>query len=233
MPPLHLRYLACWMILCPLLLPCDAWGQQNESGMTTVAATFKEIQTEGRSRTLIVTDDSGNDLEFRLTPRVKLEITAPGDLSLVQEGAYVSAEAVFTNERLFVSKLQVFLADRQTRLPPGKVAKARPRPGISQQTYQISGPVTARGTDPDYQNYERVAIRASGRIPPIMLEPNCTVTVATNNVELVPEGADVQLEGRMVRDSLNLAKVTIQLSEPLTAATLGDGEGEGGKKSEE
>lgn len=192
-------------------------GPQTE----TLTGTVKEIQEQGRVSTLVVTTEDGTEHEFRLTPKVQFEVTAPGDEGFVRPGLFMSAQGVLTNNQLFVKSLNVYLLGKAQRPPAGRFAKAPAKVGASQNTYDISGTIVAKQESPDYPDYEMLAIKAAGRVPPIMLEKGFKVTVVGMTPEMAPPEAPIELEVTPLRgDRFNLVKATVKLSDPLDSATV-------------
>jgi len=204
-----------------------AWAQRGPK-TETLSGKVKEIQEKGRLSTLVVITDDGQELEFPLTPKVQFEVTAAGDQGFVRPGVYITAEGVLTNEQLFVKDLAVYIVGPGQRIPAGKVVKSQQQANASVNSYGISGTVQGRQSSPDYPDYEQLALKIAGRIPPIMLEKDFQVTVIARTPKLAQPDAPVELQVIPLRgDKFNLVKATVKLGEPLTAAAVfGDG-GEG------
>jgi hypothetical protein len=193
----------------------------------TLTGTVKEIQEQGRISTLVVTTDDGQEHEFRLTPKVQFEVTAPGDEGFVRPGVFMSAQGVLTNNQLFIKSLNVYLIGKGQRAPAGRFAKAPAKVGASENTYDISGTIVAKQENPDYPDYEVLAIKAAGRTPPVMLEKGFEVTIVGMTPEMAQPEAPVELEVTPLRgDRFNLVKATVKLSDPLDSATVFAGDDE-------
>src|SRR5262245_20628969 len=88
---------------CVLLWrPGLASAQRPEPKTETKTGTVVEVQKKGRACTLIVDDSTGQRLEFVITPKVALEVTAPGDAGFLQPGQFLSARGTMSNQKLFV-----------------------------------------------------------------------------------------------------------------------------------
>lgn len=213
---------------------CAAWlagggapaasAQRPEIKTETKTATVVEVLEKGRGRTLVV-DDAGERKEYPLTPRISLEVTGRGNAGFVRAGQFLSSKGTLTNNKLFLKEVTIHVAKRGTRLPPGKFAKAPPQEGDSTESYLVSGAIVASQPDKDYPNYQAIALKIGGQVPPIMLEPDCVITVVSNDPDLIPVGAPVDLELAPLRGGrFNLVKATVRVTEELDAdKVLGDG----------
>ncbi|MFG0295080.1 MAG: hypothetical protein ACF8PG_04165 [Maioricimonas sp. JB045] len=209
---------------------------QQQQQTQTIRGFLLEIATKGRARTLVFEDETGEERQLPLTPRIKFEVTAPGDASLIVPGQFVAAEGVLTNSRIFVSELLLIPVRKGQRVPPGRARKLPPKPGRSQNAYEVSGAVVSLEPDQDYPEYQRLVLKMSQKAP-VMLESGFSVTVRTSNPEMAIPGSDVRVEAQQVRGRLVPTKVTVALSEPVTLEMLtgekpkDDAEGDAGDSS--
>ncbi|MCA8999679.1 MAG: hypothetical protein KDA80_21970 [Planctomycetaceae bacterium] len=212
-------------VACSLASPLSAQqppqgqpqGQQQGPMTETISGTLKEVKEQGRSRTLVITDESGADQEHRLTPRIVFQIEAPADRSLIQPGKYIGGRAVLTNEMLFLSDVTVYFPAPGKRVPNGQVAKSQRQSGTSVNSYDVSGVVGEMGQSPDYPEYTMVALKIPGRIPPVMLEKNLTVKAVSYDPSMAKPGSSVELEVLPLKGGrVNLLKVTVKQDDPVT-----------------
>lgn len=192
-------------------------GPQPES----ITGKVKEVKKKGRLKVLVVTTDDGTEMEFPVTPKVQFEVTAKGDAGFVRPGVFLTAKATLTANQLFVRNVRVLLIDKGQRTPTGKITKAQPKPGASVNSFDVSGELLARQMSPDYPDYEVLALKIPGRVPPVMLEKNFSVTVVSQNPESATPDSPVELQVTKLRgDRLNLVSATVTLAEPMKASEV-------------
>ena len=184
----------------------------------TKTGTVVEVQHKGRRRLLIVEID-GKRQNVAVTPKLNLQITAPGDAGFLRPGQYLSASALMSNDTLFIKELTIRPARKGQRWPPGKIAKAQAKAGESQLAYDVSGLITATQPNPDYPEHTDVALKAAGARAPIMIEPDFTVTVNSSDPAMIPENSEAELEVAVLRGGrFKVVGVTVALTDALTAA---------------
>lgn len=234
-----MRGLILTVALCPLM--CQVvWGQQppqppaanpqQANQPPTVTATIQEVKQKGRLKALVVANDEGQTMEITLG-RIPLDIKASGDKGFIRQGAFIAAEGVLTNDMLFIQEVNVLAPHKGQKLPRGFVKKAPPRPGASQNAFQIMGTIQALQPNPDYPDYTMLALDAPGRIPVINLEKNYTVQVTSNNPDDLQPGWSVEMEGRLARNKFVPLKLTVNKPEPFKSTDY-FGEAEGAESSE-
>ena len=211
-------------IVLLLVAAAPASAQRSRQKTETKTGTVVDVQEQGRSKKLIV-ECEGEQLEFVLTSKVKLSVQAPGDTGFVQEGQFISATGVLSNEQIFIKQLTVHLVRRGQKLPTGKIVKTPAKAGESVNAYQLTGPVLGTKQDEDYPDHTVLGLKVAGRAPKIMLEPNYTVTVSTSDASMIPADAPIEMEVAPLRGGrFNLVRATVTLSEPLSSEdVLGDG----------
>lgn len=202
----------------------EVWGQQagqtpQQKPPLNPTGTITEIKEQGRNKVAVVTNDQGQTLEITLG-KIPVDIKAAGDTGFVREGVYIGAEAVFTNEMLFISELSVRLPVKGQKSPRGKIAKAPREAGNSQNTYQVMGTILALKQNPDYPDYTMLAIDAPGKNPVINLEKTYTVKVVAMDSELLTVGMEVELEGRVNRGKFLPSKINVNRSEPFKSEEI-------------
>jgi hypothetical protein len=207
------------VVLCR---PDVAAAQRPEPKTETKSGTVVEVQKKGRARTLVVDDSTGQRHEFVITPKVVLEVTAPGDAGFVQAGQIFSARGTMSNQKVFVKELTIGVVPPRTRkVVAGKIEKAPAMTGQSTESYLVSGSIVGTQPDPDYKDYRLVGLNLRGAAPPIMLEPGFTVTVSSSDPDLIVAGAPVDLELAPLRGGkFTLVKAIVKLQEPLSSETL-------------
>lgn len=195
-------------------------GQQTPAQPPKLMGTITEIKEVGRNTVAVITNDQGQTVEALLN-RTAIEIIADGDEGFVREGAYIGAEGVFTNEVIIVDSLRVQLPQQKNqKFPRGMIRKAPPRPGTSQNSYQLIGSVQALKPNPDYPEYTMLLLDAPGRNPIINLRQGYTVKVLTGNPELLQAGMEVEIEGQANRGKFVVTKLIVNLPEPLDSAEI-------------
>ncbi len=217
--PAH-RGFAVWAVLLSALTAGLLAGTVAEA-QTSVKGSVKEVTQKGRLTQLVVTDEAGNDHEINLTPRLELEIRAPGDADFVAPGQVLEGNGVMTNERLYFSDIHVrFVSPKSRTSVRPQIAKLPPKPGESKNSYSVLGQIDAARQDPDYPEYTQVALRGT-RGPILMLQKNFKVTVIFSDTEMIEEGASVTMTGTEQRGGrFNPAKIVIQRKEAVKAEDL-------------
>jgi hypothetical protein len=203
-------------------LPGVATAQRPEPKTEKKSGTVVEVQKKGRARTLVVDDSTGQRHEFVITPKVALEVTAPGDAGFVQAGQFFSARGTMSNQKVFVKELTIgIVKPRARQVAAGSFEKAPAMTGQSTESYLVSGSIVGAQPDPDYKDYLLVGLNIRGAAPPIMLEPGFTVTVSSSDPDLIVPGAPVDLDLAPLRGGkFTLVKATVRLQEPLSSETL-------------
>lgn len=230
---LNIHLLAVVLVLSSMN-PVDAQqapNAQNTNQPPKVEGTVTEVKEQGRTKSIVVTNDQGQTLEIPLN-RVSVDIKGNGDKGFVQKGAYIGAEGVLTNDMIFVTTVNVLVPPKGQKLPRGKVSKAPRRAGNSQNTYQVVGTIQALQANPDYPDYTMLAIDAPGKFPVINLEKNYQVKVVAMDPELIEVGQTVELEGRVLRGKFVPSKITVNRKEAFKSEEVFPS-AEGGKSAEE
>lgn len=211
---------------------------QPQPQVQTIHGTLVEIAKKGRARVLVFEDETGQKRDIPLTSRIRFEVTAPGDASLIVPGQFVVAEGVLTNKQVFVRDVTLRPVRKGQKVPPGRAKKLPPRPGQSQNAVQVSGAVVAMQPDKDYPEYQRLVLKMVPQAP-VMLESGFTVTVRSSDPAMAQPGASVRIEAQSVRGRLMPTRVTVALNQPVTLEMLtGEkpedaADGDDGKSTEE
>lgn len=204
----------------------NSTAQAQGTETVTRSGTLVEVSKKGRASVIKYTDDAGAEQELLITPKIQVQVEAAGDADFIRAGQFVAAQATESNDQLFTKEVSIYLFGK-TRAPAGKIQKAPPRAGQSQNAYQVTGTIVSVATDPDYPQYLRVEIKAAGPRAPLMLEEGFQVKVLSTDIELAVPGTPLELEGTELKNGrFNAAKVTVQLAEALKGAdVLGSPEG--------
>ncbi len=217
------------VLFCLVLLASLVQAQNRRppaSGNQTTQSNIRsgkliEVQTKGRLRTLIIEEDDGTRHEVRLTPKIQFAVTGPGDKGFLQVGQFITGKGVLTNEQLFLSEVTVYLLPKGKRPPLGKYQKAPKKEGESVNTYLISGAITAVGPDKDYSDYTRLALKTSGRVPPIFLDKNFKLKISSSDISHAPDGASVQMLVRPLRGGRVMPmRIKIDRTEPFKSEEI-------------
>ncbi len=204
-------------LLALLLAACASQPTFAQPAAQSMTGELVAVEQKGRVTNLKVQPEQGDPLMLTVTPRLTIEVVAPGDEGLLRPGQFITTLATLSNERLFAKELKVHLLGNR-RPPAGKIAKAPPQPGQGKSTFQVSGPILTREADPDYPEYQRLTLRVAGPAPPVMLEEGFTVQVQSNDVALIPVGSQVVLTGSALRGGrFNATKLRVELSEPFVS----------------
>ena len=181
-----------------------------------------EVTPKGRIQILKYTDEAGDEQELVVNAKMQAMVEAPGDIEFLQPGQFIAALATESNEQLFTKEISVILFGKG-RVPAGRIQKAAPKLGESQNSYEVTGPIIAIGPDKDYAQYQRVEVKAAGPQAPLLLEEGFQVTVKSADLSLAPAGTPLEFEGKELKNGKFIPmKVTAKLAEPLKAADVLD-----------
>ena len=230
MPHPHPRSALAGMLLISLSVPLSAQPREGnqagpregganasaeqQAGPPVKAGRITDIEQKGRVTTLKIESTEGETYAVKLTPLINFFIQAPGDKGFIRPGVYIEGRGPETNDKVFLSEVTVYLLPKGKRAPIGKVVKAQAESGESQSTYQVSGQVTAAGPAEDYPDYTALGLKVSGRAPPVWIEPNCQITVASSDPAHTAVGADLQMAmkplrgGRMLPTAVRVVRET-------------------------
>jgi hypothetical protein len=197
-------------------------GQPQVPEPEVRTGAIKAVEVKGRLRKLVVTGGDGTDYEIPLTPMIQFEVRGIGDEGFLRPGQMLYAQGTLTNKRVFVTELTVQLLPKNRKPVPGRMEKAPRMAGLSTETYRLSGPIISFETDPDYPTRQAVIIRTAGPSNPILLEPNCKISVVSDDLDQCTPGTPVELEGRTDprNGRFQIGRVSVLIAEPLVADEL-------------
>ncbi len=207
-------------LLVMLLLSTLASLASAQPALKSVEGTLSGVEQKGRVTFATVQPEQGEPLTLALTPRLNVEVTAPGDEGFLRPGQFITTLATMSNQRLFTTEINVHLLGER-RPPAGKIMKAPPMQGASQNTYQVSGPIVSRQTDADYPDYQTLTLKVAGPSAPLMLEQGFQVQVKSSDLTQVPVGTSVTLVGNELRGGrFNATGIKVKLTEPWNSADV-------------
>lgn len=212
-----LRAIACFVVILAVSSQLHS-ADRREQATETKTGTIVEIREKGRGRLLVVEID-GKQQNVPVTPKLDLEIVAAGDKGFVRPGQFLTATATMSNDKLFINSLTIHPQRRGQKPLVGKIAKTPAEPGQSTMSYDVSGLIVATQPNKDYPDHTDVALKTSGQSPPIMLEPNLTVTVSSGDPEKIPANAPAEFKVSELRGGrISIMGITVRLDTPLVAA---------------
>jgi hypothetical protein len=203
-------------MLAALFLSSSALGQgaksRKGSEHETLSGTVTHVEKKGKTVTLSIETEDGRTIPVLVSPRLKLSITGPGDLSLIQPRGIVSSEKIVkSNNELFGHEFIRYVG----------VGNA-PFPGLKQKQgaadwYQICGVVASIDDKSVTLN-----LGPAGGMKKVSFEEGMEleVTVNANDPDLVAVGSKVELEGITRGTRFTPSKLTVTLEKPLTADDL-------------
>lgn len=188
-------------------------NQQQGPMPVVVKGKITEVKTERKSTSFVITNDEGKSQEIKLNGLINFQVRGPGDNGFIRPGVFVTGDGVLTNKSIFISDVSVGIIAKG-RPPQGYIRPAPPRPGQSQNTYQVGGVIRALQPNPDYPDYTMLALNVQGRQPPINLEKDYKVTVVMTDPALVKPDMDVEVTGLVVRNNFNVKQIIVSHGEP-------------------
>lgn len=207
-------WLAC--VLTVGLLACsghvaEAQGKAQRKGPEAekISGKITQVEAKGKAATLTVAGDGGQTLEVLLTAKTRFSVSAPGELANIQPKMFLVAErAVESNNLLFARKFDLYVGGQT---PPATIQRDPKSPEV----FYIAGMVT--GTDK-----EGVMLNVGGALKPIRFEQGGApeIRVFTNQIELIKEGAEIEMEGNTRNGKFLPSNVVVSLEEPLSADEL-------------
>ncbi len=190
---------------------------QGTAQLPSLTGKVAGVETKGRTTTLTVTDDGGNEHEFALTPKVELEIVAVGDDGFLTEGQMVQIDAVESNESFFGTTFSVY-PHYSGRPVPAKAVKAPPSAGQSQNRHFVSGEIV-RLDDKGDGKYHLLQLKLNPKSQlAVYVEPTHQVRVILTDPSAIKEGQEVRVTGRQTGQRLTPTKITIVTGETLKGA---------------
>jgi hypothetical protein len=223
-PPRSTRFL---FLMAAASLPAGvatAQAQQRGVEPTLKTGTLVEVEQKGRVQTLKYTDEAGEEQSVLVNAKIQAYVESPGDAEFLRPGQFIAALATESNGQLFADEVTIVLVGKG-RPPAGRIQKAPPKPGQSMNAYQVTGAITATGTDPDYPQYRRVDIQAAGPRAPLMLEEDVKVTVRSMDFSLATPGTPLELQGTELKNGRFVVnRIAAKLEEPLKAEDVFGGD---------
>ncbi|WP_437184913.1 hypothetical protein SH668x_002001 [Planctomicrobium sp. SH668] len=193
-------------------IPAVAVAQPRNVKTEKWDATIKEVKQKGKSVTLVV-DYLGEEHTFPITAKVTLEIQLTGGTEeSLARGNFLEAKGLLTNGRVFLDEAKVYILAPNAKVPPSAIANPPVNvDGQSVNLRYISGQIAVRQTSKEYPDYEEMALRAPGTVPPIMFNKGIAVEIVSSNADDIKPGQAVELEvipGRNDKVTLVRAVVT-------------------------
>ena len=171
----------------------------EQQGPPVETGRILEIESKGKLTTLKIESSLGETYDVKLTPQVSFFIIGDGDASFIQPGAYIEARGTKSNDPVFLQKVTVYLLPKGKRPPAGRVQKGSAADGESLNIYDVSGVITTVGPAEGYPEYTAVGLKVAGRVPPVWLEPNCQIEVASSDPAHTAVGADLEMAMKPLR----------------------------------
>ena len=205
---------ACLLTTCLLVLPghpAQAQGKAQRKGPEAekISGKITQVEAKGKAATLTVEGDGGQTLEVLLTAKTRFSVSAPGEVANIQPKMFLVAErAVESNNLLFARKFDLYVGGQT---PPATIQRDPKSPEV----FYIAGMVT--GTDK-----EGVVLNVGGALKPIRFEQGAApeIRVFTSQIDLIKEGAEIEMEGNTRNGKFLPSNVVVSLAEPLTADEL-------------
>lgn len=210
--------LAYTTLLPAVLLAQGSKGKKAPPGPEKVSGTISAIEHKGKALHLKIAKESGDVLEVLMTPRIKLLLVGTGDPSVLMPKAIVASDTlVLANNELFGKKFAVYFGES----PPPLFERDSQAEGV----YHICGQVVAS----DGSSMLLDCGGGTTRKVSLEAEAPAEITVYTQDVDLLDEGAPVQVDGMMRGGKLIVSAVTVTLEKPLTSRDLTDDDARKGR----
>lgn len=190
-----------WLLAwCGALWSCGELRAQPGAGETVIKqGRVLEVQVKGKVRTLVIETTEGEKYEIRVSPTLDFSIVGQGDAGFVRPGVFITSKGVQTQEKIFLTALDVHVLPKGKRPPTGRVEKAEAMKGDSLNVYNVSGEVTSVGPAEGYPDFTALGLKIAGRAPPVWLEQGYQVKVYITDPELVTAGADAEVALKPLR----------------------------------
>jgi len=178
--------------------------------------TIAEFQEKGRIKILVL-DIDGEKHEIKLIPKLTVDVVAPGDAGFIRPDVLMQGQGEFTNNRIFLEEINIYIPEEGKKLSAGGAKKAPPAVGQAGNVYIIGGPVVSAAIDEDYPTYTQVVVKSTKQIPPAVLENDkFKVWVHRRDITIVPVGTEVELTIKPLRgDKFLPLGVKVTLEDPL------------------
>lgn len=209
-------------------LPAQGGARPQPGGEATAPAgpqvqvgRVLEVEAKGKQYTLKFEATDGRTFDLKLTPQVEFSVVGPGDKSFLQKGVYVTSRGVESEGKVFLSKLTIHVVPRTKRMPPGRVQKVQSvQEGESLKSYDVSGEVVAAGPAPDYPDWTALTLKVPANSPPVWLDQDVQIEVASAKPEHAVAGADLEFIARKIGSRDVPTAVRVQHPAPFTADEL-------------
>lgn len=189
-----------WLALCCTLLSTGELFAQPGGGEPVIKqGRVLEVQVKGKTRTLVIETTEGDKFEIRVTPTFDFSIVGQGDAGFVRPGVFISSKGVQTQDKIFLTSLDVYVLPKGKRPPAGRVEKADAMKGDSLNVYNVSGEVTSVGPAEGYPDFTALGLKLTGRAPQVWLEQGYQVKVYITDAERVTAGADAEVALKPLR----------------------------------
>lgn len=198
-------------VMVMLVLPVPAWAQAQKGRKTgpeleKITGKIKEIDFKGKAANVVIErEDGGEPLELLVTAKLKLQITAPADATLLAPKQSIVARGAFeSNKEWFAKRFEIYHGSP----PPVAGVHSEPDQGGS---FIIGGTLLAHENG-------KLLINAGGKQVPLNFEQGAPpeIKVFSTQMELVREGSAVEVEGSTRGGKFLPQKLAIQLENPLT-----------------
>ena len=192
-----------WCRCLAVLAVCAAFASealaQKKVETETKSGKLTSVEKKGKAAAVKVETDDGETLDVQVTPRIQLAIQAPGEKEILRMGSWVSFENLVQSNNLFFSK------DFRVHLGPPPQAKVQKN---MKNGWDIAGQVGGVAED-------SITLRSGAKI--MFDEGMCNVTVVSNDIALLEEGAPAQVEGTKRGDKFLPQRMMVTLDKTLTA----------------
>jgi hypothetical protein len=172
---------------------------QKKVEIETKSGKLTSVEKKGKAAAVKVETDDGETLDVQVTPRMQFAIQAPGEKEILRVGTWVSVSGVAQVNNLFFSENYL--------VHIGAVPQAKMQKNMN-NSWDVAGPIGAVADD-------SITLRSGAKI--MFDEGKCNVTVQTNDIALLEEGAPAQIEGTKRGEKFLTQRMMVTLDKTLTA----------------
>lgn len=194
-----------WWRSLAVLAVCVAFASsgfaQKKPEPETKSGKLSSVQPKGKTAAVKVETDDGETLEFQVTAKVPLAVKASGEKEILRVGAWVSCENIVLNEtnKLFFAK------DFLVHIGPPPQARVQRN---MKNGYDVAGQIAMIAED-------SITLRPNTKI--MFDEGECNVSVQSNDIGLLEDGAPVEVEGIKRGEKFLPQRMSVTLDKTLTA----------------
>jgi len=119
---------ARWLVIVAIAMsgasvstPATLWAQtKSKVAAETIKGKIKEVELKGKTATVMISRDDGDDLKVLVTAKLPFGIEGKATKECIRQGTVVSTKGVVSNSQYFCSEFEVFIGAQSPALGAGQ-----------------------------------------------------------------------------------------------------------------